>query len=231
MDRARTTLIELLAEAHSNELGLVNTLNAHIRLAEPGSYKRLLESHLRETERHASKIERRLEQLGHRRNPITIPYEFAQNAVKQSMVLAKGPIDAVRGMRDRNEKMLRNARDEAMTEAMEIATYDTIEWVARNLGDAETADLAVAIRADEEEMLEALRREIPELAGAFARTKDKTASVGEPWNGYDEMTVDEIQTRLRDADERMALVVLEYEQNNKNRQTVIDLAERESVSV
>jgi hypothetical protein len=114
---------------------------------------------------------------------------------------------------------------------MEIATYDTIEWVARNLGDAETADLAVAIRGDEEEMLEALRREIPELAGAFARTKDKTASVGEPWKGYDEMTVDEIQTRLRDADERMALVVLEYEQNNKNRQTVIDLAERESVSV
>ena len=59
--------------------------------------------------------------------------------------------------------MLKNAKDAAATEALEIATYTAIERLAKALGDDETAQLAASIRADEERMLARVLREIPKL--------------------------------------------------------------------
>ena len=61
-------------------------------------------------------------------------------------------------------------------EALEIATYIAIERLARAVGDEETARLAAAIRADEEQMLERVLREIPKLTEAVIRADVK----GEP---------------------------------------------------
>jgi ferritin-like metal-binding protein YciE len=225
-------LIQLLLDAHSNELALINTLEAHINIAERGSYRTLLQDHLAETRNHATRLQQRLQVLGYRRSMLSFGYGFAQNALKQSLVLAKGPVDMLRGGGDTKEKMLRNARDEVMTEGAEIATYDAIESYARSIGDHETAELALSIRFDEERMFEALRKEIPALSERVALTQPQVQKQGdvEPWDGYDDMTVAEIQKRLDDASESLIHAVRAYELKNKNRTTVIEATERESAT-
>lgn len=230
-DQGSQQVVKLLVEAHSNELALINTLNAHISITETGTYRSLLRNHLRETERHADLIQKRLTQLGFSRSLPVAAYGFVQNTIKQSLVLAKGPIDMIRGRMNVNEKMMRNARDQAMTEGLEIAAYDMIESVARSVGDHETAELAAQIRLDEEAMLDGLRKEIPMLADGFVRsTITETITLDEPWEGYDEMTVEEITTNLDDASDSLILSVRTYESKNKNRKTIIELTERESLN-
>jgi len=232
MYRGKERLLELLAEAHSNELALINTLEAHIRISDRGSYKSLLQEHLRETKSHAAQTKRRLDRLGYSESLIARSYGLAQNLIKQGIVLTKGPLDLVRGGTDVKEKMLRNAIDEVMTEGLEIAVYDTIETVARGLGDHETAELVASIRLDEERMFEALRKEIPILADlivqATLREGDKQIEL--PWQGYDEMTVDEITDRLPDASTSLLIIVRTYETANKNRSTVIAATEKETIT-
>ena len=229
MDRGKQRLIELLAEAHSNELALISTLEAHIGIAERGTYRSLLQEHLRETRSHATQVQRRLDRLGYRESLFGRGYNLAQTVVKQGMVMAKGPIDMLRGGRDVHEKMLRNAMDEVMTEGMEISAYDAIESVARGLGDGETAEMAAMIRLDEEQMLDALRKEIPVLADLVVQDTlaDDGRQIGEPWSGYDDMTVDEIKSKLTDASPSLRVSVRNYEKANKNRSTVIEASERE----
>ena len=62
--------------------------------------------------------------------------------------------------------MLKNAKDTAATEALEIATYTAIERLARAVGDDDTAELAKSVLADEERMLARVLREIPKLTDA-----------------------------------------------------------------
>jgi hypothetical protein len=52
----------------------------------------------------------------------------------------------------------------------------------------------------------------------------------EPWPGYDDMTVQEVQQALGDADEDLAARVRGYERAHKDRAGVIGAAERRSVS-
>lgn len=232
MDALQKQLGQMLLEAHSNELALINVLTSHEGIAEPGDYKNAIRAHLRETRRHADKLERRIERLGFNRKVTAAGYGLLQNMVKQGLVLIKGPIDMLRGG-DVKEKMVRNARDEAMTEGLEIATYDTIEALARSLGDIETAELAAEIREDEVRMLETLRSQIPDLVAAMVSENVPAGRLAaeEPWSGYDGMTVDEIRARLDDASQSLALTVKAYEKRNKNRTTVLKAAEREAVAV
>jgi len=224
-------VVKLLVEAHSNELALISTLNAHLSMTESGTYRTLIRNHIRETERHADLIQKRLTQLGYSRSLPVMAYGLVQNVVKQGLVMAKGPIDMVRGRTNVQEKMMRNAMDEAMTEGLEIASYDTIESVARSVGDHETAELAAQIRVDEEAMLEGLRKEIPLLADAFVKSSvSDTIVLDEPWAGYNDMTVEEIKSRLDEASESLILSVRNYESKNKNRKTIIELTEKDKVS-
>ncbi|HYN35526.1 MAG TPA: DUF892 family protein, partial [Actinomycetota bacterium] len=152
--------------------------------------------------------------------------------VKQSLVFTKAPIDMIRGGTNVKEKMLRNAMDEAASEGREIATYDTIESYARTIGDHDTAELAMSIRFDEERMFEALRKEIPALSENVARLDAPTSGKDvEPWPGYDDMTIEEIEVRLDEASGSLIRKVRTYEIKNKNRSTLIELTDKESVSV
>lgn len=227
----KAKVVQLLVEAHSNELALINVLSAHSNIAKSGPYRSLLESHLRETRRHAERIEQRLTRLGYRQSIVGMGYGLLQNTVKQGLVMAKAPVDMIRGRTNVHEKMLRNAIDEAMTEGMEIAAYDAIEALARSVGDNETADLVAEIRVDEEQMLDSLRKEIPGLAALVAQTEvpaSERANIGEPWAGYDDMTVAEIRKELDTASPSLLLAVRDYERRNKNRTTVIDATEKET---
>jgi ferritin-like metal-binding protein YciE len=153
-----------LDEAHAMETALVTNLSAHIALTTDPDYRALLERHLGETRAQVRNIERRRKVVGRgRRNPIAAGFGLARDIAGQALVLTKGPLDVLRTA-DQHERMLKNARDECATEALEIATYDVLETVAKAAGDNPTAKLAADHRKQEERMLADLRAMIARLA-------------------------------------------------------------------
>ena len=226
MDDTRKDLIKLLVEAHSNETALVSVLESHIPLTENPAYRALLEDHLEETKSHAERLQQRLDTMGYSKSALTLTYQAAQGVIKQLLVLSKTPVDLLRGGGDVNQKMLKNAIDESMTEGLEIASYDAIEALALALGDTVTAELAASIRIDEEAMFIGLRKLIPVLAQDVAADSSPDVGTQEPWNGYDQATVDEIITRLDECSIGQIVIVHEYEARNKNRKTILEATDK-----
>lgn len=153
-----------LDEAHAMETALVTSLSAHIALTTDPDYRVLLERHLEKTRAQVRNIERRRKVVGRgRRNPIAMGLGLARDIAGQALVLTKGPLDVLRTA-DQHDRMLKNARDECVTEALKIATYDVLETVAKAAGDNPTAKLAADHRKQEERMLADLRAVIARLA-------------------------------------------------------------------
>ena len=75
--------------------------------------------------------------------------------------------------------MLKNAKDACATEALEIATYTALERLATPSATTRPRKLAASIRADEEQMLARVLREIPKLTDAVVGA-DSTATVVRP---------------------------------------------------
>jgi ferritin-like metal-binding protein YciE len=224
MSHHEKKVVKLLSEAHANELALIQTLEAHKRLAPAGPYLDRIEEHIDETRAHAERVQRRLDQLGVTRNPVEAGVALVHTVIQNTLAMAKAPVDMVRGAFNAEEKALKNARDEIVTEALEIAQYDAIEHMALAVGDEATARLAAEIRADEERMLEDLRAQIPTLvAGAVRASVPADEIVLDtviPWPGYDDMTVDEINERVA-ASPELAESVEAYERAHKNRKSII----------
>jgi ferritin-like metal-binding protein YciE len=170
MATAQDKILQYLNEAHATELALVQTLTAHIAMTPSGTYRKGLEKHLDETRGHAKQLEERLGELGQGRNLIQMSYGAFSSLVGQVLALSKGPLDMLRGG-SAEEKLVKNAKDECATEALEIATYISLERVAKAAGDEETAKLAVKIRGDEEKMLDKLQRELPKLTDAAMKAE------------------------------------------------------------
>jgi ferritin-like metal-binding protein YciE len=164
---ANEKLIQYLDEARATEEALVRTLQSHIAITPRGDYRKLLERHLRETERHRDQVERRLRELGESRGAVETGVGTLQSIAGQVLAMGKAPLDAARGETG-EEKLVKNAKDEAASEALEIATYRALEALARHVGDEKTAELAAKIRADEERMLADLQELIPSLTEAAA---------------------------------------------------------------
>jgi ferritin-like metal-binding protein YciE len=160
----KTLTRQYLDEAHAIETGLVTNLAAHIAMTTDPDYRALLERHLEETREQVRNIDRRRKVVGRaRRNPLMAGLGLARDIAGQALVATKGPLDVLRTA-DQQERMLKNARDECATEALEIATYDALETVAKAAGDNPTAKLAADHRAQEEQMLADLRAMIARLA-------------------------------------------------------------------
>lgn len=339
MSKSEQKVVQYLGEAHASEVGLVSVLRSQIAMTPRGSYRDGLEKHLEETRRHAQRIQERLGELGEGRNPVQLFAGFAETLVSQTLALSKAPLDLLRGSGG-EEKVLKNAKDAAATEALEIATYTALERLATGVSDERTAQLAASICAEEERMLQRIMREIPKLTDAVvgadvegrpsyditktgaadatreaahevrksarktqargkrsARQARKVPGVGqvegqikgavaseqdlaiarydsltaeeilsklpelsqidlakvdayerkndnrttvlsritglrtqEPWAGYDELTVDEIQAVLDDSDEQRVKDVVAYERAHKNRAGVLRSAHRETAN-
>jgi ferritin-like metal-binding protein YciE len=165
MGQSEQKVVQYLNEAHASEVALVRVLQSQIAMTPRGSYRQGLEKHLGETRRHAQRVEKRLGELGQGRNPLQVVGGVAQSVAGQALAFAKTPVDMIRGSGG-EEKVLKNAKDACATEALEIATYTAIERLAESVGDAQTAKLAASIRADEEQMLARVMREIPKLTAA-----------------------------------------------------------------
>jgi ferritin-like metal-binding protein YciE len=322
-------VVQYLNEAHATEQALIRVLQSQIAMTPRGSYRSGLEKHLDETRNHADRVGRRLQEFGQGGNPVAAIIGGVETAIGQALALGKAPIDLLRGSGG-EEKVLKNAKDACATEALEIATYTSLERLARSVGDDDTAALAASIRADEERMLQRILREIPKLTdavvgadikgeptydltttGAAETTKDavrkttraakrtarqarkvpgvaqaegqvkgavaseddlaiarydsltaeeivgrlselsqvdlakidsyerrhqnrntvlgriSTLRTSEPWPGYDELTVSEVQAVLSEGDDERAKQVRTYERDHKNRAGVLQAAERE----
>ncbi|MGH2863813.1 MAG: DUF892 family protein [Solirubrobacteraceae bacterium] len=165
MSKFEDKVVQYLEEAHASERGLTRGLQAQILMTPRGRYRSALESHLEQTREHARRIERRLDELGQARDPLSALVGVAESALGQVLALGKTPLDLIRGSGG-EEKVLKNAKDACATEALEIATYTALEQLARAGRDETTASMAVAIREQEEQMLQRLLREIPRLTDA-----------------------------------------------------------------
>src|SRR5271165_4298620 len=126
MDKTEQKIVQYLSEAHSTEQALVTVLQSQIAMTPRGSYRDGLESHLRETRDHATRVQRRLDELGPGSSPLQAGVGLVQSIVGQALALGKTPLDLVRGTGG-EEKVLKNAKDACATEALEIATYTAIE--------------------------------------------------------------------------------------------------------
>jgi ferritin-like metal-binding protein YciE len=157
--------VQYLQQALATEAALAQTLVTHIAVTPRSSYRDRLESRLRETRKHAGRLGDRLEQLGIRDRPGRAAADVAQTLAAPVLAAAKTPLDLVRGS-NLEEKLLRNARDEYASESFAIATYLTIEALAREYGDGQTERLAQSVRREEEQMLSDLQAELGRLAAA-----------------------------------------------------------------
>ena len=165
MTRSNQKIVQYLDEAHASEVGLVRVLQSQIAMTPRGTYRTALEHHLGETRDHARRIEARLGELGHGGNPIQAGIGVAETVFAQGLAVGKTPFDLLRGSGG-EEKVLKNAKDAAATEALEIATYTAIERLARDVGDEETARLAASIRATRSGCSTRVLEEIPKLTDA-----------------------------------------------------------------
>jgi ferritin-like metal-binding protein YciE len=165
MNADQKNVVQYLDEAEASERALVRVLQSQIAVTPRGSYRSALETHLDETRGHGDRVARRLQALDQGGNPLGAVVGVVGSAVGLALALTKTPFDLLRGSGG-EEQVLKNARDACAFEAREIATYTAIERLARRVGDHETAGLAASIRADEEQMLERLLRELPGLTDA-----------------------------------------------------------------
>ena len=247
---AEQRLVQLLSDAHGLETALIGALRTHAAMTPRGEYRSLLERHLEETRVHADRVHRRMQSLAADPSLIQLLYGVAQVAIGQAIVAAKVPIDLLRGM-STEERLLQNARDEAGSEALEIATYDAIEAFAVEAGDEETAELARAHRAEEEAFLAELRELIAILArDAYAdsgagraavqasqaareatrRTREVAAELratavaadGPPIPRYDELTVAQIAPKLKRLSDAELAQVERHERAGQARKGVLE---------
>jgi ferritin-like metal-binding protein YciE len=164
-------LVQLLNEAYTKEKQLETALSAHIEVTTRDDYSKRLKDHLKETKSHATRVSKRIKQLGGTPETVTLPgpdgltnaAERVSEVVGKAKAAAQGPMHAVRGEGEQG-KMLRNARTEYQEEAYEIATYTVIDSLAAAVGDKQTAKLARDIRRQEERMQKYLAGLLPELS-------------------------------------------------------------------
>jgi len=163
MPSSADKVLQYLGEIHALEAHLLSTLTAHIAMTPRSEYRDLLERHRYETRTQVQRIEQRLTELGQSSSLLHVVYGTAQDAIGQGLSLILAPLNLLRGTGG-EEKLLKNAKDEAASEALEIASYDALEAVADAVGDPKTAVLAREHRTQEEVFLADLRRQIPQLA-------------------------------------------------------------------
>jgi ferritin-like metal-binding protein YciE len=143
-EELKEQLVKHIDEAYAMEQNVLRMLDGMIETTDDPEIKDELREHKVETERHAERMQQRLEAHG-----------ASPSMVKEvggiAGALMKGVLDMARP-----EKAGRNARDGYATEHTEIASYQLLERIAQRAGDEETAEAARQNRADEEKMAKKL---------------------------------------------------------------------------
>src|SRR6187551_1268198 len=133
-------LIKYLTDVHAMEVQALAQMRAAPKLAGDEELARAYDAHRIETEEHESLIRQRLE--AHDAGPSRI--EDLLGAVS-----GKGFVLFARSQPDTPGKLATHAFS---YEHLELATYDLLARVAERAGDERTAEVARAIRAEEDAM-------------------------------------------------------------------------------
>ena len=139
-EELRSQLVKHIDEALAMEQNVLRMLDSMISTTEDDEIREQLREHKLETERHADRMQRRLEANG--ASPSAV-----REGVGIMQALMKSVLDVAR-----SEKAGRNARDGYATEHLEIASYQLLERIAARAGDEETAAAARENRGEEEAM-------------------------------------------------------------------------------
>src|ERR671933_2202221 len=143
-EQLKGELVKHIDEAYAMEQNVLRMLDSMIQSTPDDQIKEELRHHKMETERHAERMQQRLEAHG-----------ASPSMVKEAGGVLGALMKSVTDMA-RPEKAGRNARDGYTTEHMEIAAYQLLERIAERAGDEETAEAARLNRADEEKMAKKL---------------------------------------------------------------------------
>lgn len=173
MNERDTKLVQWLNEAHAKEAELEADLTAHIALTDKQSYKKRLRRHLTETKDHKRRVAARIKQLGGTATSGPslpgVPTAVGEAAGK-AVAAVKGQVGTARAaVTNQAETHVRNAQEELREEHVEIAIYSRIQTFAEQVGDRDTAQLAKAIRRDEERMAKFLDGELTRLVKDVVR--------------------------------------------------------------
>src|SRR5437660_4784914 len=166
-------LVQWLGEAYAKEAELEADLTAHIALTEKPSYKKRLRQHLTETKDHKRRVASRIKQLGG--SAVAGPQlpgvpDAVGEVAGKAVAAVKTQVGSARAVvNDPIERQLRNAQEELREEHVEIALYSRILAFAEEVGDRDTAQLAKAIRRDEERMAKYLDAELVRLVKEVVR--------------------------------------------------------------
>ena len=143
-EELKEQVVKHIDEAYAMEQNVLRMLDAMIETTDDDEIRNELREHKLETERHAERMQQRLE--AHGASPSVV-----KEAGGIAGALMKGVLDMARP-----EKAGRNARDGYATEHTEIAAYQLLERIAQRAGDEETAEAARQNRSEEEAMAKKL---------------------------------------------------------------------------
>ncbi|HEU5199331.1 MAG TPA: DUF892 family protein [Ktedonobacterales bacterium] len=151
-DDGRRQLVRYIEDTYALESHLVQVLSDYVRDAQDEPViRQKIEQHLRETELHRDRMEQRLNALGESKPGIKTSIS---NILGQMM----GSIAGSRGT-----GLAKNARDEYVSEQMEIAQYVQLITVAQAMGDMDTVRAAQLNLRDEMNMQQWLVQHLPEV--------------------------------------------------------------------
>lgn len=168
-------LVQWLNEAHVKEAELEADLATHIALTEKQSYRKRLQQHLKETRDHKRRVAARIKGLGgSATSGPSVPGmpNVVGEVAGKAVAALKGQVGTARAaVTEQAETHMRNAQEELREEHVEIAIYTRLETFATEVGDRETAQLAKAIRHDEQRMAKFLDAELKRLVKAVVRAE------------------------------------------------------------
>lgn len=166
-------LVQWLREAHAKESELEVALEHHIALTKKMAYKKRLRSHLTETRDHKRRVAARIKKVGGELDESSVPTAITDAAGK-TLAAIRGQLGALQGPTsdsEQSETHLHNLQEELREEHVEIVLYTRIETLALEVGDADSAKLAVSIRRDEVRMAKYLEAELPRLVREVVRAE------------------------------------------------------------
>lgn len=152
-DKLKDKLVKYIEDAYTMENQIVQTLQRHVDQAKdfPNIQARIRE-HLAATEQHRTRMEQCLKSYG--KSPSGL-----KGALSSFMGNTMGAMGAAR-----TDTLAMDARDEYVTEHLEIATYTMLITTARAYGDEETVRACELNLRDEIEMQTWLAQHLPEAA-------------------------------------------------------------------
>ncbi|GAC1454865.1 MAG: hypothetical protein PVSMB4_15430 [Ktedonobacterales bacterium] len=146
-------LVKYIEDAYALETQIVETLQKHVEQAQDfPNVQAKIRQHLAETEQHRQRMADRL-----------AAYNKKPSAIKGALSSVMGnTVGVVSGTR--TDVLAMNARDEYVTEHLEIASYTLLITTARAFGDEQTVRACELNLRDEIAMQQWLAQHLPEAA-------------------------------------------------------------------